>query len=111
MSLALTLFTIGVVGFTLYRSHALMLLLCLELVLLAITVLALLACISYDDGLGQTLSIVYVCIALFFLRVIIRYNFQPKTARDNQRSLNPARHRLLIPHPPPPHRALLYPTY
>lgn len=63
MSLALTLFVIGVVGFTLYRSHALILLIALELILLSITVLALLACISYDDGQGQTLSIMYIAIA------------------------------------------------
>ena len=63
MTLALGLFVIGVVGFTLYRSHALILLISLELILLSITVLALLACITYDDSNGQTLSIMYIGIA------------------------------------------------
>lgn len=63
MTLPLTLFIIGILGFVLYRSHALMLLLCLELMLLSITLIVLIAAMAYDDSNGQTMGIMYITIA------------------------------------------------
>lgn len=63
MVLSLTLFFISVIGFVLYRNHALILLLALELILLSVTLIALLAAMSYDASNGQTIGIIYITIA------------------------------------------------
>lgn len=63
MVLSLTLFFVSVLGFVLYRSHALMLLLALELMLLSITLMVLSAAMTYDSSMGQTLGITFITIA------------------------------------------------
>lgn len=63
MTLSLVLFFISIIGFVLYRNHALMLLLALELMLLSVTVIVLTASMTYDSSAGQTLGIVYIAIA------------------------------------------------
>lgn len=63
MILSLTLFFISIIGFVLYRNHALILLLALELMLLSITLITLTASITYDSSAGQTLGIIIIVIA------------------------------------------------
>ena len=50
-------------GFALYRSHALMLLLALELMLLSITLIVLTASMTIDTSERQTLGITQITIA------------------------------------------------
>jgi NADH-ubiquinone oxidoreductase chain 4L len=63
MILSLVLFFISIIGFVLYRNHALILLLALELILLSITVIVLTSAIIYDSSVGQILGIVYITVA------------------------------------------------
>lgn len=63
MSLSLLLFFISVLGFVLHRNHALILLLTLELILLAITLIVLTAAITYNTSNGQTIGIAFITIA------------------------------------------------
>lgn len=63
MLLPLTLFIIGIVGFMLHRTHALLLLLALELMLLAVTFMALLAAYDYEVATGQAYGVFIISIA------------------------------------------------
>jgi len=63
MFLSLTLFLIGLLGFLLNRRNILLLILILELMLLAVTVLILQSSLSFDDILGQTYGIYVIAIA------------------------------------------------
>jgi NADH-ubiquinone oxidoreductase chain 4L len=63
MVLSLVLFFVSVIGFVLYRNHALMLLLALELMLLSVTLMVLTAAMTYDSSVGQTLGILFITIA------------------------------------------------
>jgi NADH-ubiquinone oxidoreductase chain 4L len=63
MSLSLILFLTGILGFVLNRKNIILMLICLEIILLAITYLILINSISFDDILGQTYAIYIICIA------------------------------------------------
>ena len=63
MALSLVLFFISVMGFVLYRNHALMLLLALELMLLSVTLMVLAASMAHDSSVGQTLGITFITVA------------------------------------------------
>jgi NADH-ubiquinone oxidoreductase chain 4L len=63
MKLSLILFLIGILGFVLNKKNIILMLISIEIMLLSITFLILLSSISYDDILGQTLSIYIISIA------------------------------------------------
>ncbi len=63
MSLPLTLFVIGVLGFVLHRKHILILLITLEMILLGVTIIALISTFKFDDASGQTISVFIISVA------------------------------------------------
>ena len=63
MNLSLFLFLIGILGFILNRKNIILLLISLEIMLLAITLLFLITSYSFDDNMGQTFSIYIIAIA------------------------------------------------
>ena len=58
MNLSVILFLIGILGFVLN-----LMLISIEVMLLAVTLLVLVSCYSFDDILGQTYSIYIIAIA------------------------------------------------
>lgn len=63
MDLSLTLFLIGVLGFVLNRKNIILMLISIEIMLLAITLIILLSSYNFDDILGQTFAIYIITIA------------------------------------------------
>ena len=63
MNLSLILFLIGILGFVLNRRNIILMLISIEIMLLSITFLILVSSLSFDDVLGQTLSIYVIAIA------------------------------------------------
>jgi NADH-ubiquinone oxidoreductase chain 4L len=63
MLLSNVLFLIGLLGFLLNRRNILLLIISIEIMLLAVTVLILLSSLSFDDILGQTYGIYVIAIA------------------------------------------------
>jgi NADH-ubiquinone oxidoreductase chain 4L len=63
MNLSLTLFLIGILGFVLNRKNIILMLISIEVMLLAVTLLVLVSSYSFDDVLGQTYSIYIIAIA------------------------------------------------
>ena len=63
MNLSLFLFLIGILGFILNRKNIILLIISLEIMLLAVTLLFLITSFSFDDNIGQTFSIYIVSIA------------------------------------------------
>lgn len=63
MNLAIILFLIGILGFVLNRKNIILMLICLELMLLSITLIILISSLNFDDILGQTYAIYIICIA------------------------------------------------
>lgn len=63
MALSLVLFLIGVLGFVLNRRNLIQLLISIELILLAVTLLVLIAADQYNDATGQTFGVYIIVIA------------------------------------------------
>nr|YP_009186390.1 NADH dehydrogenase subunit 4L [Pneumocystis carinii]ACZ82953.1 NADH dehydrogenase subunit 4L [Pneumocystis carinii]AFR90428.1 NADH dehydrogenase subunit 4L [Pneumocystis carinii] len=63
MSLSLTLFVIGLLGFILHKKNVFLMLMCIEIMLLSITLLIILSSQSMDDILGQCFGIYIISIA------------------------------------------------
>lgn len=63
MNLSVILFLIGILGFVLNRKNIILMLISIEVMLLAVTLLVLVSCYSFDDILGQTYSIYIIAIA------------------------------------------------
>jgi len=63
MRLSLILFLIGTLGFVLNKKNIILMLISIEIMLLSITFLILISSLSFDDILGQTLSIYIIAIA------------------------------------------------
>lgn len=63
MSLPLLLYLIGVLGFTLNRKNLLLLIVSIELMLLAVTLLVLVAANEYNDATGQTYAALIIAVA------------------------------------------------
>lgn len=63
MKLSLIIFIIGLLGFILNRKNLIMLLISLEIIILAITLMILVASLQYDDLIGQTFAIYIISIA------------------------------------------------
>ena len=63
MNLSLLLFLIGILGFILNRKNIILMIIAIEIMLLAVTLLVLISSFSFDDNLGQTFSIYIIAIA------------------------------------------------
>lgn len=63
MNLSIILFLIGILGFVLNRKNIILMLISIEVMLLAVTLLVLVSSYSFDDILGQTYSIYIIAIA------------------------------------------------
>lgn len=63
MNLSMVLFLIGILGFILNRKNIILMLISIEIMLLAVTLLIILSSFSFDDILGQTYGIYVIAIA------------------------------------------------
>ena len=63
MNLSLFLFMIGILGFILNRKNIILMIISIEIMLLAVTILILVSSYSFDDSIGQTFSIYIISIA------------------------------------------------
>jgi NADH-ubiquinone oxidoreductase chain 4L len=63
VNLSLILFLIGVLGFVLNRKNIILMLISIEIMLLAITLLILISSVNLDDIFGQTFAIYIISIA------------------------------------------------
>jgi NADH-ubiquinone oxidoreductase chain 4L len=63
MTLAHVLFLVGVLGFTLNRKNLILALLSIEVMLLAVSLLVLLAGLGTHDATGQTYAVLVVAVA------------------------------------------------
>ena len=63
MNLSLLLFLIVILGFILNRKNIILMIIAIEIMLLAITLLVLMSSVSFDDIAGQTFSIYIISIA------------------------------------------------
>lgn len=63
MVLSLLLFLIGILGFTLNRKNIILLIISIEIMLLAVTLLVLISSFSFDDNMGQTFGIYIITMA------------------------------------------------
>ena len=91
MNLSLFLFLIGILGFILNRKNIILMIIAIEIMLLAVTLLVLISSFSFDDGIGQTFSIFIISIAgaesviglsilvafyrSFYLKVVLIFNW------------------------------------
>jgi len=63
MNLSLVLFLIGILGFVLNRKNIILMLISIEIMLFAVTLLVIISSFSFDDILGQTYSVYIIAIA------------------------------------------------
>ena len=63
MNLSSVLFLIGILGFVLNRKNIILMLISIEIMLLAITLLILVGSLTFDDILGQTYAVYIIAIA------------------------------------------------
>src|SRR3978361_512033 len=63
MNLSLFLFLIGILGFILNRKNLLLLIISIEIMLLAVTLLIIVSSFGFDDNIGQTFGIYIIAIA------------------------------------------------
>jgi NADH-ubiquinone oxidoreductase chain 4L len=63
MILSLIIFFIGAYGFILNRKNIIIILLCIEIILLSVTLLILLSSYIFDDIIGQTFGIFIIAVA------------------------------------------------
>ena len=63
MTISLTLFLTGILGFVLNRKNIILMLISIEIMLLAITFLILISSLNFDDILGQVYAIYIIAIA------------------------------------------------
>ncbi len=63
MNLSLVLFLIGILGFILNRKNIILILISIEIMLLAVTLLVIISSFSFDDIIGQTYSVYIIAIA------------------------------------------------
>jgi NADH-ubiquinone oxidoreductase chain 4L len=63
MILSIVLFLIGILGFIFNKKNIILILISIEIILLAVTLLIILSSFSFDDILGQTYGIYVIAIA------------------------------------------------
>ena len=77
MNFALILFLIGILGFVLNRKNIILLIISIEIMLLAVTILVLISSFSFNDSIGQTFGIFIISVAgaeaVIGLSIIVAY--------------------------------------
>ena len=77
MNFSLLLFLIGILGFVLNRKNIILLIISIEIMLLAITIMILISSFYFNDSVGQTFSILIIAIAgaeaVIGLSIIVAY--------------------------------------
>ena len=77
ITLTLLLFLCGIAGFILNRNNVILLIVAIELLLLAVTLLILITSFELNDNIGQTFSIYIISIAgaesIIGLSIIVAY--------------------------------------
>ena len=63
MNLSILLFLIGILGFLLNRKNIILMIIAIEIMLLAVTLLVLISSFGFDDNVGQTFSLYIISIA------------------------------------------------
>jgi len=63
MNFSLFLFIVGILGFILNRKNIILMIISIEIMLLAVTLLVLISSFSFDDNLGQIFSVYIISIA------------------------------------------------
>jgi NADH-ubiquinone oxidoreductase chain 4L len=63
MNLSIILFLIGILGFILNRKNIILMIIAIEIMLLAVTLLVLISSYGFDDNAGQAFSIYIISIA------------------------------------------------
>ena len=63
MNLALFLFLMGTLGFILNRKNIILMIISIEIMLLAVTILILISSYNFDDNVGQTFGIYIITVA------------------------------------------------
>jgi NADH-ubiquinone oxidoreductase chain 4L len=63
MNLSLFLFLIGTLGFILNRRNIILMIISIEIMLLAVTLLVLISSSNFDDSIGQTFGVFIISIA------------------------------------------------
>lgn len=63
MTLSLCLFLVGIIGFLLNRNNLILILICIEILLVSITLFILITSFNHDDIFGETFSIYILAIA------------------------------------------------
>jgi NADH-ubiquinone oxidoreductase chain 4L len=63
MILSFVLFLIGILGFVLNRKNIILMLISIEIMLLAVTLVVIISSFNLDDILGQTYSIYIIAVA------------------------------------------------
>lgn len=63
MNLSLSLFLIGILGFILNRKNIILMIISIEIMLLAVTLLVLISSANFNDNIGQTFSVYIISIA------------------------------------------------
>ena len=63
MNLSLFLFLVGILGFVLNRKNIILMIISIEIMLLAVTLLVLISSYAFDDNVGQTFSVYIIAIA------------------------------------------------
>nr|YP_010721274.1 NADH dehydrogenase subunit 4L [Cyathus jiayuguanensis]WDS46468.1 NADH dehydrogenase subunit 4L [Cyathus jiayuguanensis] len=63
MTMSILLFLIGILGFILNRRNIILMIIAIEIMLLAVTLLVLISSYNFDDSVGQTFSIYIISIA------------------------------------------------
>lgn len=63
MNLSIILFLIGILGFVLNRKNLILMLISIEIMLLAVTLLVMITSFRFNDIIGQTFRIYIICIA------------------------------------------------
>lgn len=63
MNLSLLLFLVGILGFIINRKNIILMIISIEIMLLAITLLILISSFNFDDNVGQTFSVYIISIA------------------------------------------------
>jgi NADH-ubiquinone oxidoreductase chain 4L len=63
MNFSLILFLIGILGFILNRKNIILMIISIEMMLLAVTLLILISSYNFNDSIGQTFSVYIISIA------------------------------------------------
>jgi NADH-ubiquinone oxidoreductase chain 4L len=63
MNMSIFLFLIGILGFILNRKNIILMIIAIEIMLLAVTLLILISSFNFDDNIGQTFGIYIITIA------------------------------------------------